>query len=109
MDQADIAERLADLHGRIDRIRQRNHRLALVVGFIVLSAGTAVLHGALKGVALGVVVGFLVTVPGRFQIRGLTRQLAALQADHPEKVALAMDRYRLARAAERAERWKVFR
>ena len=109
MDQARIAARLAEIHTRIDQLRNRNARLGLGLGFIVLSAATATLHNALTGTAIGVAAGLAVTIPGRLGIGRLRRELAALERAHPEGVTLAMDRYRLNQATERAERWKLFR
>ncbi|MGP3699106.1 hypothetical protein [Rhodobacter sp. NSM] len=109
MDQAEIAERLARLHSVIDGTRRRDRLLLLAAGG---SAAFAAWLAAADGVwILACGLGGLVAAAAPLSLRRLRaqRQRAALERAYPEQVALAMDRYRLACATARAERWKLFR
>ncbi|MCE6958153.1 hypothetical protein LAZ40_03685 [Cereibacter sphaeroides] len=108
MEQALIAERLAELHGIIDRTRRRDR---LIVAALALGAGLVVLaaKGPAAAAMAAVAVGMAASVPVWLRRASARRQLADLEREHPAQVALAMDRYRLAMATRRAERWKVFR
>lgn len=108
MDQAEIAGRLAQLHGALATSRRRA-LLLVPLALVVAVAAASTTGRPLLGLAAGVAAGGLGAIPGWIG-RALTRRrLAELERAFPAEVALAMDRYRLARAVERASRWKVFR
>lgn len=109
MDQAAVAARLAELHGALETLRRQGRILgalaAVFVGAVVwLAAGSALL-----ALAAGLLAALATGLLTRLRAAALMRNLTDLERAHPEAVALAMDRYRLNRALDRAERWKLFR
>ena len=108
MEQALIAERLAELHGIIDQTKRRD-RLVVTALALVVGSTTWLATDFGTGLAAGTVAGVVASIPVWLRRASARRRLAQLERDHPEKVAVAMDRYRLAMASLRAERWKVFR
>ncbi|AXQ94516.1 hypothetical protein LV780_12255 [Cereibacter azotoformans] len=109
MDQAAVAARLAELHGRLETLRRQARLLAAAAGIVAAAALWMAAGSALMALAAGLLAALVAGLLARMRATAPLRALARLEREHPEAVALAMDRYRLTLALERAERWKLFR